>query len=251
VSGYYEAQMSRLAANFAFASDVGLTLGGGLKTAEFLSGRYSDVMSNLYLGYACLWYHAQNKHVKGIDAVLDLAMARICADAQEALFGIYSNFPVPLLGPLMQLVTFPRGREYSQPSDRLRGKVSDLMTTPTELRAFLTENVFVSKNPNDRVNQIARAVSLAVEADRALSLCRKEKREPTKEEAAKIEAAEALREQIIQVRPPARARPLSAAHGPELGHDPTPRASCSAVAEIYCTRKHSLRFRPPSHTSQR
>jgi len=199
VSAYYEAHLSRLAANFAFASDVGLTLGGGLKTAEFLSGRYSDVLSNLYLGYACLWYHAQHRGVKGIDAVLDLAMSRILVDTQEALFGIYRNFPIPLLGPLMQVVTFPRGREYNKASDKLRSKVSDLITTPTEVRAFLTENVFVSKNPNDRVNQIARGVALAVEADRALAACRKEKREPTKEEAAKIEAAEALREQIIQV----------------------------------------------------
>ena len=200
VSAYYEAHLSRLAANFAFASDVGLTLGGGLKTAEFLSGRYSDVLSNLYLGYACLWYHAQHRGVKGIDAVLDLAMSRILVDTQEALFGIYRNFPIPLLGPLMQVVTFPRGREYNKASDKLRSKVSDLITTPTEVRAFLTENVFVSKNPNDRVNQIARGVALAVEADRALAACRKEKREPTKEEAAKIEAAEALREQIIQAR---------------------------------------------------
>lgn len=199
VAAYYEAQLQRLAADFAFASDVGLTLGGGLKTAEFLSGRYSDVLSNLYLGYACLWFHAQNRGVKGIDSVLDLAMSRILVDAQDGLFGIYRNFPVPLLGPLMQLVTFPRGREYHPASDKLRGKVSDLMTTPTEVRAFLTENVFVSKNPNDRVNQIARAVSLAVEADRVMAACRKERREPTKEEAAKIDAAEALREQIIQV----------------------------------------------------
>jgi hypothetical protein len=37
----------------------------------------------------------------------------------------------------------------------------------------LTQNVFVSKNENDRVNQISRAVSLAVEADGYLAACRK------------------------------------------------------------------------------
>ena len=39
VSGYYEAQLGRLSANFAFCADLGLTMGGGLKTAEFISGR--------------------------------------------------------------------------------------------------------------------------------------------------------------------------------------------------------------------
>ncbi len=38
-------------------------MGGGLKTAEFLSGRYADILSNLYMGYACLWYYQKNKQV--------------------------------------------------------------------------------------------------------------------------------------------------------------------------------------------
>eukprot|EP00961_Rhodomonas_salina_P277102 3744811-Rhodomonas_salina.3 len=199
VAGYYEAQLSRFAANFAFCSDVGLTLGGGLKTSEYISGRYADVLSNLYMGYAALWYYQSHKHVKDLDKVLDLAMYDVCHNIQEALFGIQANFPVPLLGPIMKAATFPRGREYHAAPDKLRKQVSELITTPTEVRALLTENVFVSKNPNDRVNQISRAVSMAVEADKIMSACRKAKRQPTTEEQAKIDAAEELREQIIQV----------------------------------------------------
>jgi alkylation response protein AidB-like acyl-CoA dehydrogenase len=173
ISAYYEAQMSRLAANFAFCADVGLTMGGGIKTAEFISGRYADILSNLYMGYACLWHYQKNKHVKGLDKVLDLAMNDHCHKIQEAILGLSSNFPVPLMGPVMRAFTFPRGREYQAPSDKLRRQVSQLITKPTEVRALLTQNVFVSKNENDRVNQISRAVSLAVEADGYLAACRK------------------------------------------------------------------------------
>jgi len=77
--------------------------------------------------------------------------------------------------------------------------VSQLITKPSEVRALLTQNVFVSKNENDRVNQISRAVSLAVEADGYLAACRKAKRQPTTEEQKVIDEAEALREKIIQV----------------------------------------------------
>jgi len=199
VAGYYEKQLSRFAANFAFCSDVGLTLGGGLKTAEYISGRYADVLSNLYMGYAALWYYQNNKNVKDLDKVLDLAMADVCHNIQEALFGIYQNFPVPLLGPVMKAATFPRGREYQPAQDKLKRQVSELISTPTEVRALLTENVFVSKDPKDRVNQIARCVPLAVEADKIMSACRKAKRTPMAEEQATIDAAEELREQIIQV----------------------------------------------------
>ena len=34
IAAYYEANLSRLSANFAFCADVGLTMGGGIKTAE-------------------------------------------------------------------------------------------------------------------------------------------------------------------------------------------------------------------------
>ena len=113
--------------------------------------------------------------------------------------GLGRNFPVPLMGPVMQAFTFPRGREYSLGSDKLRRQVSQLITKPSEVRALLTQNVFVSKNENDRVNQISRAVSLAVEADGYLAACRKAKRQPTEEEQKVIDAAEDLREKIIQV----------------------------------------------------
>merc|ERR1712216_404700 len=130
ISGYYEAQLGRLASNFAFCADVGLTMGGGIKTAEFISGRYADVLSNLYMGYACLWYYQKHKDVKGLDKVLDLAMNDHCHKIQEALIGLSSNFPVPLMGPVMRAFTFPRGREYHKSSDKLRRQVSQLITTP-------------------------------------------------------------------------------------------------------------------------
>ena len=48
-----------------------------------------------------------------------------------------------------------------------------------QVRALLTQNVFVSKDEKDRVNQISRAVSLACEADACLTACRRAKRSPT------------------------------------------------------------------------
>jgi alkylation response protein AidB-like acyl-CoA dehydrogenase len=200
ILAYHEAHMSRLAANFAFCADCGLTMGGGIKTAEFISGRYADVLMNLYLGYSVMWFYKNNKDVQGLDKVFDATMTKIRYDIQEAFMGIFGNFPIPGMGLLMQLPCFPRGREYQPPTDKQRAAVSDLISTPTPVRDFLTENVFVSKDPTDRVAMIAKAAPMCFEADQILARCRKEgKREPTKEEQAKIDAAEAMREQIIQV----------------------------------------------------
>jgi acyl-CoA dehydrogenase len=196
---YHETHLARLTANFAMCADMALTMGGGIKTAEFVSGRFADILSNLYLGWACLFFYSKNKNVKGIDKVLDMAMTRIRHDAQEAFFGVFSNFPIPLIGPAMRVLSFPRGREYFPPTDKQRAAVSDLITMPTEVRTLLTQDVFVSKNPKDRVAMIARAMPICYEADKIMSACRKEKRSPTAAEQAKIDEAEALREEIIQV----------------------------------------------------
>jgi len=199
IGAYHEAHMSRIAANFAFCSDLALTMGGGIKTAEFISGRFADVLCNVYLGYACLWYYQNNKNVPGIEKALDMAMTQIRYNAQEALFGIFNNFPIPGVGMLMQLPCFPRGREYHPPTDKMRTVMSDLITTPTALREHLTQDVFVSKDPSDRVNMISRAIHECYAADKVLSACRKEKRQPTVEEQKLIDSAEAMREEIIQV----------------------------------------------------
>lgn len=42
--------------------------------AEMLSGRYADVLSGLFLGYATLWYTSHHKNVRGLDKVTDFAM---------------------------------------------------------------------------------------------------------------------------------------------------------------------------------
>lgn len=81
LEGYYESQLNRLASAFAVASDLSLTLGGKIKFAESLSGRYADVLSHLYLGYATLWFHSKFP-AQGSEKVVDWVMANILVDIQ-------------------------------------------------------------------------------------------------------------------------------------------------------------------------
>mmetsp|Transcript_17867 Transcript_17867/g.23161 ORF Transcript_17867/g.23161 Transcript_17867/m.23161 type:complete len:442 (-) Transcript_17867:312-1637(-) len=198
LENYYESQLNRLSSAFAFSADLSLTLGGKIKFAEMLSGRYADVLSNLYLGYATLWFHNQNK-CAGSEKILDYAMSNILCDIEEAFEGISTNFPIRPVGWLMRGVTFPTGKCYERPSDKLTSEVANLITTDSEVRSLLSQDIFVSSNPNDRVNLLDTTLAKAVEADKILSKLRKEKREPTGAEQALIDEVEAAREIIIQV----------------------------------------------------
>ena len=197
---YHRSQLDRLASAFAVTADLGLVLGGRLKVAECLSGRYADILSNLYMGYAMLWYREKHAHVPDIDLVLDYAMTDTLNKIEEAFFGIFDNFPVRPIGWLMRGLTFPTGSCYGKASDKLVRKTSQLITNKTAVRDLLSESVFVSENKEDRIRQINDALPVCIQADKILARMRKEKRkEPTQGEREVIDKAEAMREEIIQV----------------------------------------------------
>lgn len=198
VSEYYESQLNRLASSFAFAADVSLTLGGKIKFAEYLSGRYADVLSNLYLGYATLWYHSQHPSPSN-EKVLDYALGTIIYDIQEAFFGIFRNFPIRPLAWTMQAAIFPWGRSYNPPSDRSVKQAAEQITTETDFRKLIQEGMYLPKDIKERTALILHAFPKCIEADKLLSRLKKEKRQPTSIEKAVIDEAEAYRQQIIQV----------------------------------------------------
>lgn len=169
-------------------------------------GRLSDAMGAIFLGYATLHHYTRNKGVEGLEAITEHAMLRLEKEAQDALKEAADNFPGPLGGVasfVMKMGCFPLGgltRPYSSPSDQLTKEVSRLITNPSGLRDMFVDGVYMA--PEGEVHQVSdliRALPVCVEADRIASSLRREKREPTQEEADKIAKAEALRDVLIQV----------------------------------------------------
>jgi acyl-CoA dehydrogenase len=204
---YYESQLAKLATNFAFASDLALILGGKLKFAEFLSGRYADVLSNLYLGYATLWYAQKHPLASSTEQkqILDYAMNSILYEIEDAFEGVFQNFPIPGVGLLGRSVVFPFGRNYTKPSDSMTKAAADLITKETSLRKILQENVYIQDTQQIPANQVNRAsllvatLPLAIKVDELYIQLRKQNRQATAEEKKLIDHVEAMREIIIQV----------------------------------------------------
>lgn len=203
---YHEQQLLRLSANFALTADLCFSLGGRLKFEELLMGRLADAIGAIYLGYATLHHYHRNRGIKGLEALTEHAMLRLETEAQDALKAASDNFPGPL-GPIASFVMkagcFPLGnmtRPYKDPSDVLTKEVANLMTTPSEIRDFFADGIYTApEGVPHQVSDLMRAVPICVEADKIASMLRREKRDPTSEEAAKIAEADALRDVLIQV----------------------------------------------------
>ncbi len=196
---YYEGNFSRLASNFAVCADLALILGGRLKFEEMLSGRFADAFGTIYLGYACMWYYKQNKNVEGIDAVFEIAMENLLQQNQAALNGIAANFPIPAIGPLMNILCFPFGTSYSGPDDKMRQKASTLISTPSGIRQLLSEGIFISKNPKDRVRMLNDILPKAVAVDKLVAAAKKAKRPLTPSEEAQVKEVQDVVNELVQV----------------------------------------------------
>ena len=203
---YHEKQLLRLSANFALTADLCFTLGGRLKFEELLMGRLSDALGAIFLGYSTLHHYSRRRGIDGLEALTEHAMLRLEKEAQDALLSASQNFPGPLGGvasTVMKMGCFPLGnmtRPYHEPSDVLTKEISRLITNPSELRDFFEEGVYMApEGANHQISDLIRALPVCVEADKIVSSLRREKREPTNEEADKIARAEALRDSLIQV----------------------------------------------------
>lgn len=199
LSAYYEGQLGRLASNFAVSADLALVLGGRLKFEEMLSGRFADAFGTLYLGYACLWYYQQNRKVEGIDALFELSMERLLKQNQDAIVGLSSNFPIPGIGPLMRGICFPTGLPYQGVNDKLTKASSDLISKPSAIRDLLSEGVFISNDPKDRLRMLNDILPQSVEVDQIVAAAKKAKRELTADEKKKVDHVNAVINEIVQV----------------------------------------------------
>merc|ERR1712048_243153 len=203
---YHEKQLLRLSNNFALTADLCFTLGGRLKFEELLMGRLADALGAIYLGYATLHHYTRRRGVNGLEALTEHAMLRLETEIQNSLKEASDNFPGPLglfAGRVMKVGCFPLGsasRSYKNPPDTLTKEVSRLMSTPSDIRSFFTENMYIApEQTRNQVSELIRAVPICFEADNISLAVRKERRSPTPTEAEKMSRAEDLRDKLIQV----------------------------------------------------
>ena len=174
MSGRFCQHFSRISAAFAFCSDVAmLILGGTLKRREKISGRFADVLSQMYLASAVLKrFHDHGSPPEDLPFVkwyCYLALYR----CQEALDGVIRNFPNKPAGWLMRLVVFPLGKWFFEPGDKLGHKIAGILQEPSEARDRLTRGVFVSEDPDDAIGRTEVGLKKAIAGEEASKKLRK------------------------------------------------------------------------------
>lgn len=137
-AGPFYRELSRWSAAYALTADIAfLTIGGGLKRMEMLSGRMADILSELYITSAVLKrWHDDGQPEDDFDIVTfhcQRSFARIGALLDETI----ANFPSRAAAFFLRAITMPASG-MRRPSDALTERCAALITEPGPLRERLT-----------------------------------------------------------------------------------------------------------------
>jgi acyl-CoA dehydrogenase len=171
-AGHYR-QLTRMSAVLAVSSEAALlTLGGALKRKESLSARLGDVLSALYLASAALKRFADQGRQPADQALVEWAVRDALHRAQQSLFAVYDNFPVPLLGRAMKWVLFPYGAVHRPPSDALLQRAAKVVLRRGGGRDRLTDGLYLPDDQSEALAQLEVALETAAAAEPVVSLLR-------------------------------------------------------------------------------
>ncbi|MCU4639525.1 acyl-CoA dehydrogenase [Acinetobacter courvalinii] len=146
----YYSKINRFSADFALTADMALgILAGDLKRKEMLSGRLADIHAHLFIATAILKYYEQGQRTEAEQKHAELALNKALYQVQEAFFGFYDNFPMPLAVAMVKLICFPFGRPIAAPSDQLKQEVAQLMMQEHAFREQLKQHVYYNTDAND------------------------------------------------------------------------------------------------------
>jgi len=168
---YFQAA-SRFSAAFALVSDVALlTLGGGLKRKEKLSGRMADILANLYLISAALKQFEDRGRPSGDLPLLRWSCETCLQKIEESFDGLFRNLPSRPAAWLLRRLVFPAGRRHAGPGDGLGHQAAALLLEPSAARDRLTAGIFTPgdlREPLRRLEETLRQVIAAEPVEKKL-----------------------------------------------------------------------------------
>jgi len=157
---------TRFSAAFALTADLAmLTLGGGLKRREALSGRLADALSFLYLASAVIKRFEDQGRPQEDSPLMTWASIYSLHEVERALDALLRNFPNRIVAWLLRRAVFPFGRHFAAPSDRLGHLVAQVILAPGEARERLTRGVFVPTATDQALGRIEDALPKVIAAE--------------------------------------------------------------------------------------
>jgi acyl-CoA dehydrogenase len=164
IQKYYR-QISRFSAAYALMTDVTLlSIGGGLKARQRLSGRMADCFTQLYYASAVIKFWHEEAYSDAQRPLVEWCLQTCLCDLQKQLRELIINFPVPALRWPLRVLVFPLGATgLNGPNDKLGTQIAMSIVEDTPLRERISRGCYVNPKPDDSLGRVLNAYQLANE----------------------------------------------------------------------------------------
>lgn len=136
-------QHDRFMRFFSLSSNLSLLLGGSLKKMEYTSGRYADLLSDIYYGYALEWYFEQHQ-------LPERLLKIVKKDLNERMYRnvekLIENHPHRYAHSVIKLITIGKTNKISSVNDDDRDYLAAQLTQSSEIRKIFSKNILLESD---------------------------------------------------------------------------------------------------------
>ncbi|RLA68364.1 MAG: acyl-CoA dehydrogenase [Epsilonproteobacteria bacterium] len=193
----YEQKLAWASAKFAYLSDLALgMLGGTLKRRESLSGRFGDILAQMYFITAALKRFEIEGRLESDEILLEVAVEDAFSKIDIAFEGILENLAGGMLGIVFKILGFctrinPMGKTTK---DKNLHSIAKALSEDNDLRERVCANIYMG----ERASQLLIAARTMQDLKELLSKEKKGKK-LTAKEAKELKNARSLQAEIIAV----------------------------------------------------
>ena len=145
-----DSELDKFCVFFSLSSNLSLLLGGSLKKMEFLSGRYADILSDIFYGYALEWYVKNKKLDKKI---LKIAQKELYERIQDNINLLIDNHPHKTAHLLLQKRIIGNSHKHKGISDYDRKFMAEKISKPSDLRNVFSEEIVYGSDNIELINE--------------------------------------------------------------------------------------------------
>ncbi len=160
----YVRRLAWASASFAILSDISMAvLGGSLKAKQKITGRFADIVGNMYMAMAIIRrFEAEGRRKEDLPFV-HYNLERCMAIIQTSFVGVFDNLKVPGLNWLFGGIIGNWARVNTlgtMPSDDLSHEICAALLKDGEQRDRLTDGIYIPKNKEEAVGRLDYAFTL-------------------------------------------------------------------------------------------
>jgi acyl-CoA dehydrogenase len=148
----HDSRLDKLTMKFANLSNFVALLGGGIKSKQMISGNMADILSNIFLSYAVIWYfHHHYDRQENARIMMNFLVDNLCQEAEIKLNTLIKNYP----NKLLSTVLIPTRTKLKETDFRKMKEVFEIIQNDPQFIHDIKKDLFYEDTVIERLEKLS------------------------------------------------------------------------------------------------